>query len=119
MMPRMSRPCWSNWRRCRPRSWAMALACGLYANDRPDLAAGGGDFRIAQLARPSALADPIGGQAGFPIGGADVDVAAKADDISKAQALQELEQFDVAEAAVGQDRHGHSIGRQRLQTGQT
>src|SRR5271165_5909656 len=68
-------------------------------------------------ARPP-LPTPIGGRAGFPIGRADVDVAAKADDISKADALQELEQFDVAEAAVGQDRHGRSIGQQRLQAGQ-
>ena len=47
-----------------------------------------------------------------------MDVAAKADDVSKAQAFQELEQFDVAEAAIGQDRHGHALGQQRLQAGQ-
>src|SRR5208283_3338567 len=69
-----------------PGEPGLLHACGLYANDRPDLAAGGGDFRIAQLARPSALADPIGGQAGFPIGRSHMDVAAKADDISKADA---------------------------------
>ena len=33
---------------------------GLNANDRADLAAGDGDFHIAQLARPSVRADPIG-----------------------------------------------------------
>src|SRR5208337_3119376 len=93
-------------------------ACGLYANDRPDLAAGGGDFRIAQLARPSALADPIGGQARLAVGGADVDAAAKADDVVKAQALQEREQLDVAEAAIGQDRHGQALGQELLQAGQ-
>jgi hypothetical protein len=32
--------------------------------------------------------------------------------------LQELEQLDVAEAAVGQDRHGDALGQQRLQAGQ-
>ncbi len=47
-----------------------------------------------------------------------MDVAAKANDVSEAQALQEFEQLDVAEAAIGQDRHGHALGRQRLQAGQ-
>ena len=93
-------------------------ALGLHAHDRADLLAGGGDFRVAQLARPPAFADPVGGQPRFAVGGADLDVAAKADDVSKAQALQELEQLDVAEAAVGQDRHGHALGQQRLQPGQ-
>ena len=60
-------------------------ACCLHADDRADLLAGGGDFGVAQFPRPSALADPIGGQTRFAIGRADVDVAAKADDISKAK----------------------------------
>ena len=37
----------------------------LHADDRADLLARGGDFRVAQLPRPSALADPIGGQPRF------------------------------------------------------
>src|SRR5271166_6764461 len=41
---------------------------------------------------------------------ADMDVAAKADDVSEAQAIQEVEQLDVAEAAIGQDRHDHALG---------
>jgi hypothetical protein len=76
----------------------------LHADDRPDLLAGGGDFGVAQFPRPSALADPIGGQARFAIGRADMDIAAKADDILKAKAIQELEQFDVAKTAIGETR---------------
>jgi hypothetical protein len=51
--------------------------------------------------RPPAFADPVGGQPRFAVGGADMDVAAKPDDVSESQALQEFEQLDVAEAAVG------------------
>ena len=40
---------------------------GLDAHDRSDLVAGGGDFRVAQFTRPSALADPIGGQPRFAV----------------------------------------------------
>ena len=49
----------------------------FHAYDRPDLLAGGGDFRVGQFARPSALADPIGGQLRLAVGGGDVDVARK------------------------------------------
>src|ERR1700691_723297 len=56
----------------------------LHAYDRADLLAGGRDFGVAQFARLSSLADPIGGQSHFAVGRADVDVAAKADDVSKA-----------------------------------
>jgi len=52
--------------------------------------AGGGDFRVAQHTRPPAFADPIGGEPGLAVGGADVDVAAEANDVSEAQALQEF-----------------------------
>jgi len=52
----------------------------LHAYDRPDLLAGGGDFGVAQFPRPSALADPIGGEPRFAIGRSNVNVAAKADD---------------------------------------
>jgi hypothetical protein len=37
------------------------------------------------------LADPIGGQPRFAVGRADVNVAAKADDVLEAQAFEELE----------------------------
>ena len=47
-----------------------------------------------------------------------MDGAAKADDVSEAQALQELEQLDVAEGAIGQDRHRHALGQERLQARQ-
>jgi hypothetical protein len=50
-------------------------------------------------------------------GRADVDVATKADNVFKMNAFQEFEQFDVAEPAVGQDRHRHALGQQRLQAG--
>ncbi len=46
---------------------------------------------------------------------ADVNVAAKTDDVLEAEAFEELEQFDVAETAVGQDRRRHALGQQRLQ----
>jgi hypothetical protein len=75
-------------------------------------------WRAAQFARLPSLADPIGGQPRLAVGRADVNVAAKADDVSKSQAFQELEQFDVAKAAIGQDRRGHALGQQRLQAGQ-
>ena len=95
----------------------LAHSRGLHAHDRSDLVARGGDFRIVQLTRPSAFADPVDGPPRLSVRRADLDVAAKADDVLKAQALQKLEQFDVAEAAIGQDRHGHALGQQRLQAG--
>jgi hypothetical protein len=75
---------------------SLLHAHSLHANDRADLLASGGDF-----GRPPAFADPVGGQPRFAVGGADMDVAAKPDDVSESQALQEFEQLDVAEAAVG------------------
>jgi len=56
----------------------------LHAHDRSDFVAGGGDFRVAQLTRSPAFAEPIGGESGLAAGGADVDVAAKANDVSEA-----------------------------------
>ena len=97
---------------------SLLHAHSFHANDRADLLAGGGDFGVAQHARPPAFADPVDGEPGFAVGRAGMDVAAKADDVSKAQALQELEQLDVAEAAVGQDRHGDALRQERLQPGQ-
>ena len=71
-----------------------------------------------KLTRPPGFADPVGGQARLAVRRAELDVAAKADDVSEAQALQELEQLDVAEAAIGQDRHRHALGQERLQARQ-
>src|SRR6516225_3816659 len=47
-----------------------------------------------------------------------MNVAAKADDIVKAKAVQEFEQFDVAKTAIGQDRRRHALRQKRLQPGQ-
>src|SRR4051794_33703771 len=94
-------------------------AGGLHANNRADMSAGSRDFRVAQLARSSPLADPIGGQSRFAIRRADMDVAAKADDVLKAKIVQELEQLDVAEAAVGQDRGAHALRQRLLQAAET
>ena len=47
-----------------------------------------------------------------------MNVAAKADDVTEAEAFEEFEQFDVAETAIGQDRHRHALGQDRLQTRQ-
>jgi len=41
---------------------------------------------LRQFARPTALSDPVGGQPRFAIRSADVNVAAKADDVVKADA---------------------------------
>ena len=38
--------------------------------------------------------------------------------VTEAEAFEELEQFDVAEAAIGQDRERHALGQDRLQTRQ-
>jgi hypothetical protein len=45
------------------------------ADDRADLVPTRRDLGVAQLARSSALADPIGGVARFPVGRGDMDVA--------------------------------------------
>jgi hypothetical protein len=71
------------------------------------------DLGVAQLARSSALADPIGGGARFAVGRGDVDIAAKPDDIGEAQLVEKGEQLSVAEAAIGQDRHRDAL-RQNL-----
>jgi hypothetical protein len=57
---------------------------GLDADDRPDLVAARCDLGVAQLARSSARPDPCGGGARFAIGRADMDVAAKPDDVGEA-----------------------------------
>ena len=91
---------------------------GVDADRRADLVAGGGEFGAAQETRPSCLADPVGGQARLAVRRGHMNVAAKADDVTEAEAFEEFEQFDVAEAAIGQDRHRHALGQDRLQTRQ-
>jgi len=65
-----------------------------------------GDLGIAQLACPPGLADPPSGRTRLAGGIGDVNIAAKPDDIAKAQIIEELEQLVVAEAAVREDRDG-------------
>jgi hypothetical protein len=65
----------------------------------------GGDATAAQLACPARSADPVRCRPRLAGGVRDVDVAAKADDIGKAEISKIREQFVVAEAAIGQDGH--------------
>ena len=51
-----------------------------------------------------------------PSAAANSNIAAKADDVAEAEPVEELEQLDVAEAPIGQDRHRHIFGKKRLQT---
>src|SRR4029453_14948111 len=48
---------------------------GAYAHGRADWAARLSDRRVAQLARPAALADPVGRRPGRPVGRTDLGVA--------------------------------------------
>ena len=89
------------------------------ADDRADLVPARGDLGVAQLARPAALADPIGGVARLAVRRGDMDVAAKPDHISEAQRVKKGEQLGVAEAAIGQDRHRHALRQNLGQPGQT
>ena len=73
---------------------------------------------VAQLARPSARADPCGGNSRFAIGRRDVDVAAKPDHIGETQSVEEAEQLGVTKATVGQDRHRNALGQNLRQTSQ-
>ena len=80
---------------------------GMNADHRADLVAvRRSDPGMTQLARPAALAHPVGGRTCFARAVGDVDVAAEADDVVEAQVIQEGEQLVVAEAAVGEDRDG-------------
>jgi len=76
------------------------------------------DLGVAKFARSSALANPGGGGARFAIGRADMNVAAKPDDISEAQRIEKAEQLGVAEAAIGQNRHRDASGQNLRQTGE-
>ena len=71
------------------------------------------------LARPTALADPVRGEAGLAIGRRDMDIAAEPDDIVKAQFVEKGEQLDVAEAAIGQDRDDGALGQRLGEAEQT
>src|SRR5271165_972198 len=62
--------------------------------------------------------DPCGGGARFAIGRADMDVAAKPDDVGEAQRLEIGEQLGVAEAAIGQNCHRDALGQKLGQAGQ-
>ena len=75
----------------------------MHANDCADLLALRRDAGVAQLAGASTLAHPLGGGFGLPVGIGDLDVAAKADDVVKAEFAEEREQLLIAEAAIGQD----------------
>src|SRR5271165_1299727 len=86
---------------------------GMDANNRRDLASNGGDFDLAQHARPTAFADPVRGEPRLSVLRSDLDVAAKSNGVIEAEALQESEQFDVAETPVGQDRDGDAVGQTR------
>src|SRR3954465_14897123 len=50
-----------------------------------------------------ALADPLAGWTGQPVGRADLGVAFQPDDVVEAQLVKEAEQLGVGEAAVGQE----------------
>ena len=91
---------------------------GVDANDGADFAPGGGDLDVAQHARPPAGADPIRRLPRLAAGGGHLDVAAKTNGVVEAEALQKREQLDVAEASIGQDRHGDALGQALLQTGE-
>ena len=91
---------------------------GVDADRRADLVAGRGELGAAQKARAPFLADPVLGQARLTVRRGHMNVAAKADDVTEAEAFEEFEQFDGAEAAIGQDRHRHALGQDRLQTRQ-
>ena len=60
---------------------------GLDADNGGNLVATS-DLGVAQLARLSILADPIGGLTLFARGRADMDIAAEADDVAKTQRVE-------------------------------
>ncbi len=65
------------------------------------------DPGVAQFAGAARRADPVGGRARLAAGIGDADIAAKPDDLAEPQILEESKQLMVAEAAVGEDRHGN------------
>ena len=97
---------------------SLLHAPGVDADRRADLVAGGGEFGAAQKAGAPRRADPVGGQARLAVRRGQMNVAAKADDVAETEAVEEFEQLDIAEAAIGQDRHRHALGQHLLQAGQ-
>src|SRR5271157_1870838 len=93
-------------------------ALGVDADRRADLVATGRDFGAAQHARPSPLADPVGGDARLTVRRSHLNVSTKTNTEAETEAVEEFEQLDVAEAAIGQDRHGHALGQHLLQARQ-
>ena len=75
----------------------------MHTHDGADRVLRLGDRSIAQLARPTALADPLAGWTGRPVGRADLGVAFQPDNVVEAQLVKEAEQLGVGEAAVGQE----------------
>ena len=63
------------------------------AHDGTDRAPRLGDRGIAQLTRPTALADPLSGGTGRPVGRADLGVAFQPDDVAEAQLGEKAERF--------------------------
>jgi len=85
------------------------IAGAVDADDSPDLITlRCRDLGIAQFAGAASLADPFGGRARLARGIGDVDIAGPADDVAKAQFLEESEQLMITEAAVGENRDGNS-----------
>src|SRR5439155_2371911 len=58
---------------------------------------------VAQLAGASALAHPLSRKLALSIGISDVDVATKADDVSKTECVEKDEQLLIGEAAIGEN----------------
>src|ERR1035437_1686360 len=91
---------------------------GLDADNSGNLVPTRRDLGVAQLARSSALAYPGGGGARLAIGRADMNVAAKPDDISKTQRVEKAKQLGVAKTAIGENRRRDALGQQLRQAGE-
>ena len=92
---------------------------GVHTDYRPNLVfVRRRDLGTPQLARPARLAHPFRSRACLARGVGDVDIAAKPDNVAKTQIAEELEQFMVAKAAVGEDRDGTFAWHQLLQSEQ-
>jgi hypothetical protein len=77
----------------------------VHAYHRTDRALRRGDRRLAQLARPAALADPRRRRADRAVGCPDLGLALEPDDIAEAQLRQEGEQFGIGKVTVSTN-HG-------------
>ena len=72
----------------------------MHTHDGADRVLRLGDRSIAQLARPTALADPLAGWTGRPVGRADLGVAFQPDDIVEAQLGEEVRDAAAVQPAV-------------------